>query len=269
MRNYLNSLINRNVQTPTRQIAGMSGNEQTSQDILSKILAGETFADPRISPYYQGLRQEINTETEKGVAALNRRGQSAGMYNSTPAARAEGDYRADMSAKTLSILGGLYETERNRDNPYTRLQAGMTYGSLPRQLEQEGMNAGYESSLQDILFPYQYQAPLAQNMLNYQPWYQPQYYQQPSMFSQIAGPAGQLAGGVGMLAMASDVRLKSNISYINGGPWATWTWNKRAGDLFGLKGQSFGLIAQDVEQWNPAAIKTHASGYKMINYSIL
>lgn len=272
-RNYLTSLINQNVQYPTQQIAGLSDAEKQVQTLLAQVMSGSTFQDPRTSPYYQGLRQEIGAETEKGVSALNRRAQSAGMYRSGTAARAEGDYRSDQANKQLSLLGSLYEQERARDNPYTRLQAGATYGALPRELEQAGLTSQYQQQVNQLQFPYQYQAPLAQNMLNYQPWYTPTYITEPSEYSRINNAVQGIAGWGGdiasMMAVLSDSRLKNNITYVNGGPWATWTWNKTAGDLFGLKGVSCGLIAQDVEQWNPAAIRTHASGYKMIDYSMI
>jgi len=99
----------------------------------------------------------------------------------------------------MSLLGGLYEKERDRDNPYSRLSAASQYGALPRQIEQERANAGYESAMGNVMFPYQQQAGIAGQLLNYQPWYQPQQYSEPSGFAQMAGPIGTIMGGLGSL----------------------------------------------------------------------
>ena len=34
----------------------------------------------------------------------------------------------------------------------------------------------------------------------------------------------------------------------------TWTWNAEAGEKYGLYGQGFGLIAQDVEERHPDCV---------------
>jgi len=198
-RNFLTRLMNANVQLPTRQVAGMSGAEQQGQSILGNILGGGAFADPRTSPLYAGLRRESMAEEERAANALQRRQQGAGMYNSSTAAGAEGRMRGDFANRRQSLLGSLYESERARDNPYTRLAASAQFGALPRQLEQAGNDAAYQQQMGTTLFPYQQQAALAGQLLNYQPWYQPQVYSEPSMFSQLAGPIGGLMGGAGGL----------------------------------------------------------------------
>ena len=105
--------------------------------------------------------------------------------------------RGDMAASRLSMLGQLYNQERERDNPYTRLQAGAFYGALPREIQQQRAQAGYQTQLGNILFPYQNQAQIANQLLGYQPWYQPQFYEEPSTFSKISSAAGPLLGKLG------------------------------------------------------------------------
>jgi len=303
-RGYMTNLMNQQVDIPTRKTAGMSENEQAGQSILARILSGESFQDPSTSKYYQGMRSQYKTATDEGASALRHRQQLGGVFHSGAAVNQESKFRQGMADQEMSLLGQLYEQERARDNPYTRLAAAGQYGGLPRLLEQQGMDSAYQSALQNIMFPYQYQAPLAQNIMGYygNPWQSPySISESPSAFSQVAGPAaligaalltagalapaaagagagagaagagaGAGAGGTSLVPGAvSDARLKSDITYIDGGPWATWKWNGTARKLFGLTGTSFGLIAQDVETWNPRAVKRHSSGYRMIDYSML
>ncbi len=187
---------------PTAPVAGMTPTEEMAQGVLANLLGGGAFEDPRTSPLYGGLRAESMAEEERGVSALRRRGQAAGMYHSTPSYRAEGEYRGQMARGRESILGGLYESERARDNPYTRLAAVAAYGGLPRLLEQAGGEAGYQSELQRLMFPYTGQAPLAQSLMSSQP----SYYMtspQPSGFSQVLGgmqAASQMALPIMMMA---------------------------------------------------------------------
>ena len=199
VRNYLMELMKRDVNMPTRDVAGMSAAEQQGQGILGQILGGGAFADPRTSPLYQGLRQESLAEEERAASSLKRRQQGSGMLHSSTGAQSEGRLRGDYSNSRMSLLGGLYEKERDRDNPYTRMAAAAQYGALPRQIEQERANAGYQSAMGNVLFPYQQQAGIAGQLLNYQPWYQPQQYSEPSGFAQLAGPVGSIMGGLGSL----------------------------------------------------------------------
>lgn len=72
-----------------------------------------------------------------------------------------------------------------------------------------------------------------------------------------------------MAAMMSDIRLKDNVTYIryeNGHKIYMWTWNDIAKEMFGLVGDSHGVIAQEVEKIAPHAVSTH-KGYKSVNYT--
>ena len=154
---------------PAQEIAPMTGYEEQGLGWLSNILSGGAFEDPSQSTYWKGLRDAMKTEEAEGVAGLRRDSQSYGQLNSSDSGRAEADYRSKMSANRMQVLGGLYNTERERDNPYTRLSAGMQYGSLPRQLEQAGNDAGYNALMQKLNFPYQTLAPLSNYFLGVGP----------------------------------------------------------------------------------------------------
>lgn len=76
------------------------------------------------------------------------------------------------------------------------------------------------------------------------------------------GPWGALAGGV--LGAFSDVRLKSNIEKVGELPSGLGVYEY---DKFGKRER--GVMAQEVEKVIPEAVKTHSSGYKMVNYGLL
>ena len=193
-RQKIQGLVNADIEYPTRQIAGMSDLEQAGQSILASIVSGASFADPAESAVYKSYRTESEREEERGASQLKRGAQASGMAGSSRAKGVESRYREGMSNQRLGLLGQLYEAERNRDNPYTRLAAASTYGALPRQIEQGRLDAEYSTELQDLLAPYQLQAPLAKDLLNYQPWYQPTFTTSPSAFSQITGAAASIGG---------------------------------------------------------------------------
>jgi hypothetical protein len=192
-RSNLINLSNQSLNFPIQGTAGMTGTEQGAQSLLAQLLSGGMFEDPATSQYYQGMRGALREEEEGGVNAMRRRSQLAGMGASTGAATGEGKYRSTMSNQRMSLLGGLYNQERNRDNPYTRLEAVSKYGGLPRQIEQQGMNAQWQQQLQNLLAPYQYQAPLWQQAIGNEMWVQPTVTSNPSGFSQLSSMAPMIA----------------------------------------------------------------------------
>lgn len=196
-RQLMKTLGQQGINMPLQGTAGMSANEQTSQNILAKILSGGTFEDPNTSQYWQGLRGSMQEEENQGVSNLRRQAQRAGMVRSGPALRAEGEYRQNAANSRNTLLGSLYNQERDRDNPYTRLQAGMTYGGLPRMLEQEKMNSLYTQQMGNTMAPYQLQAPLWQQAIGNEMWISPTVTSKPSGFSQALNYAGGLAGIIG------------------------------------------------------------------------
>ena len=68
----------------------------------------------------------------------------------------------------------------------------------------------------------------------------------------------------------SDYRLKTNIRYIgllNGHRYYTWIWNDKAKAL-GLIGKGIGVIAQEIQQYMPSAVKKIGEYYQ-VNYDAL
>jgi hypothetical protein len=165
---------------PTRKVTGLNSELESGKSILAGIMAGKAYQDPATSPYYQGVRNELATQKEKGASAIRRQSQTGGMLRSSGALRAEGDYRKDMDDQASTLLGQLAESERNRDNDYTRLDAASKFGEQLRTIENEQNNATYESELMKVLAPFQYQLPIATQMSEYGNYWMPQFDQQAS-----------------------------------------------------------------------------------------
>ena len=188
---FLLSLMSGNLDFPERQVPGMTGDEQAREGLFRSLMAGEGFQDPRTSPLYQGLRDESFAEEQRGAGMMRHRAQLAGGGRTSGAVRAEGDFRADMSRGRQSILGGLFESERERYGPQTQLMAADRLGSRPREVATAQAGAQYQKQFQDLMAPFNLQGPIAQDLMD--PIYQPQFYQQPSGWEKLMS----IFGGVG------------------------------------------------------------------------
>jgi hypothetical protein len=103
---------------------------------------------------------------------------------------------------------------------------------------------------------------------------QQQQYQQAVAAQNAAnmGSRNALIGTGASLAMMSDVTLKTDIATIPdalgkvaGLTGVTWAWNEAAADYF-LTGDSAGIIAQDLQQVMPEAVKTTGE-HLSVNYT--
>jgi hypothetical protein len=149
---------------PEAPVAGFTPTQMEALSQLSQFVSGQSFQDPSTSKLWEGLRAEIDRSEETGVTALRRRGQLAGMFRSSPSLRQEGDFRANIAGKRASILGGLFEAERARDNPLARAQAGLGLGAAEQSLEQQRQQSQFNAQMQELMFPFQTLAPLAASL---------------------------------------------------------------------------------------------------------
>jgi hypothetical protein len=88
----------------------------------------------------------------------------------------------------------------------------------------------------------------------------------------IGNMAGLAQLGLQAYSTFSDRRLKKGIVPVgerNGHKWYTWTWNEKAGELFGLRGNSEGVIADEIEKYLPDAVIKHSSGYKTVDMGMI
>jgi hypothetical protein len=195
-RNWLESQYNRNLNFPTRDVTGLTPFQQELQDYVRGSMSGmqnnynlargeiqDTLKgnyDPRDSDYWRGFRQEANRLKEEAQTDVRQRSQLGGMLKSSPSAGIEAESNQRYDSAILQELGKLVENERRR-----RLNAAGMAGQVDsqhlsnvsganqiadqqRQIEQARNNAVYESALQEILAPYNYQAQLALSLLNEQ-----------------------------------------------------------------------------------------------------
>lgn len=218
---------------PQLDVAGMTDIEKGGQSLLAKILGGGAFEDPSKSLLYRGLRDESYADEERGVSGLRRRQNMGGMFVSAPGGREEAEFRGRAMRGRSSILGGLFESERNRDNPYTRMAAVGQYGSLPREITDARNMAKYGSEMGGL----DRKDSAMSQLLGYAPWYQPQFYQEESGISGLAN----LAGGIGGAFMGSDLfgslfKKKAPAAVSGGGG------SLPAVDSFNLKGGKLGSL---------------------------
>lgn len=206
----LTSLMGLTPQIPTREIAGLTPTEQASQELLRKWVIGPTegyedvydellrtargeYTDISKAPYYQPLLRDI----QRGALGTARRMQIRGM--GTSSAGAERVARR-VSEDILGAFGPYVEAERGRQMQaisnminlamggpeLAKVAAVSQYGGLPRELSQAEADALFNQQMQSVLFPYLYQAPIAQNILSH-PFYVGQAgATTPPMGSQVA-----------------------------------------------------------------------------------
>lgn len=92
-------------------------------------------------------------------------------------------------------------------------------------------------------------------------------------FKGIFGGSKGGGGGGGGGYNRSDRRLKENLQHVGtdeqGYRWYTWDWNAQAKLLGAHKYMPMGVIAQEVQQINPDAVKMDESGFLCVNYGAL
>ena len=91
----------------------------------------------------------------------------------------------------------------------------------------------------------------------------------------LFGALGGLAQGLGSMGVTfpSDIRLKKNIKKVGetagGHNLYTWEWNDKAKESGMPLGPESGVIAQEVMQKQPQAVRRHENGYWMVDYGAI
>jgi len=201
-------------------------------------MLGEMFTgDPTSNPAYQAQLGQINqmgTDAQKmmqGNAAVTG-GIRGGNYQA-----GLGDIATQQNLARQQALGNAYNAQISGLTGLSGLNTGAgqmagIYGNMGQTAQQgiiganQAQQAGNQAGLNNIL------------------------------------------GIAGTAAMFSDQNLKDNITK-NGTTnhpdinQYSWTWNDKA-EKIGLNGESFGLLAQEVEKVYPDLVITAPNGYKMI-----
>lgn len=83
-------------------------------------------------------------------------------------------------------------------------------------------------------------------------------------------------GGAVLFGVFSDSRLKENITAVPRSKFEeiglqgySWVWSRKATEELGMRGQSSGVIAQEVEKLYPWIVVTGDDGYKRVYYEVL
>ena len=122
--------------------------------------------NPIDSPYYKAMRDEIDANQTRELGALGRSQQQRGVFRGTGGVREEALAREGFQRSKNSLLGSLYESERNRtlsavnpamslagmqeQAPLSRLGAIQEHGALPRNLEQNTLSMEYQDFLRQL-----------------------------------------------------------------------------------------------------------------------
>lgn len=201
---------------PTEQIAGMSESEKLAQKILGQwggqeaegldtlrqmsTASDNILEDPTISALMDVIGKRGDETANRLSRSLMLRGGRGGA-GADMLGRSVSDTQKEMlstlapyaqAARTQKMNAAQALASLSDDSKIRRLSALSTTGSLPRTLQQLQNSANYQQAIQSVLFPYQQLAPMAGTLSNSQGQ---SVVQTPSMFSQVAGGIGALAGG--------------------------------------------------------------------------
>lgn len=190
--------------------SGTSEPYQLGLNKIKSILGGEY--NPLTSPYYEGLKEESARLEEKGISDIRQRSQLGGMLYSEPAMGAEAEFKGILGTGLTKELGSLYEADVNRQTSmipqllnYAGFESNLPgqkietlkgfapLAGMERDINTKQALADWEVKTNQELFPFQYQAPIAEYMSDWGNWYQPQMYYQPGLLDYLGG----ILGGVG------------------------------------------------------------------------
>jgi hypothetical protein len=128
------------------------------RSMLNKTITGGY--DPRQDPYYAASRDAMNYNQGQSIRDLNASTGAAGQFFSVNRQNKIGDITAQTGIGLNKVIADLVNNERNRQmsavNPSLALEqsiqqrplqkagAAMTYGAIPRELDQANLEAMYQ-----------------------------------------------------------------------------------------------------------------------------
>ena len=236
---------------------------------------------------------DLDRARQMAIGGDQDRAISAGAFGGSRSGILEAETNrafADQAARTSSGLrqAGFNQAQRaaesdiGRELDNRRFQAGLqsgllgdqyqtlgllgNMGSQQQNLQQAGLNAGYNEFLRGLDYGPRQLGLLAQGLSA-----MPQNVTKTSRKDTGAGDVLGSAAQIAALFAMSDERLKDDIELIGnekGYNIYTWSWNEIAKKL-GITALNKGVIAQEVMKTNPDAVSLHESGYYMVNYGAL
>lgn len=250
--------------------AGLSPERQISIDEAVKLATASTDISGQAD-----VQAILKTVLDEGNLIANRVGrglQLTGNATSTTGRDVLGRTVADIEANALTALSPLLESARNRKlsavslldsitrggeaSELNRINVATGVGALPRGIEQARETATFEQRLREALFPTQNLGPIAAQLSQNKPDLVVSGGD-PSIFSQVAGPAAQLGSAAILASAISDRRVKENIRPIAG---AMEKVMKLAGYTYNYKtdapeNRRAGVMAQDLEEVLPEGVR--------------
>lgn len=247
--------------------------KQMSSDLARRGISGSGIEANLLASNYQ---QEAMSKAQAGVQARSTALQQSEAIRQQQANIAGSQLQANTAGATTgyqATLGGIQNvygvTSQADYQNYQTSQAATLQGmSALTQVAQAGtgLYAGSQNYLAQASQSAGNAANAATSAASAQATATNQYQSnQIAMRGQTLEMVGALAGG-GM-ALASDERLKTNITFVenrNGHNIYTWDWIE--GHDYGY---NEGVIAQEVMETNPEAVVVMSNGYYAVNYSML
>lgn len=251
--------------------------QRTPQERMMRIGEIQEQMAPMLNRKFaqQGVGQEA--QAIKAGAFGDRRDVYEGERQAALEANAFNLASQELQRRDASRLGaaqGMMGAAQGRQAAdLQRLGAQMGAGATARGVDQDTLNKAYEAYLMEQQFPLTQFSALTGGSASF-----PAGIGTTSGSSTTRDPmgnAGALMSGAGNLmygmSFLSDVRLKDDIVHEdtrNGVKFYSWTWNKDAQSK-GLKGRSYGVIAQEVEEIYPHLVEVGSDGYRRVKYSDL
>lgn len=214
---FLGSLLGAVPQIPMEEVAGMSPAEQLAQQLVMGYGRSEMEGLPTLREYaaggdildrpeIQAILNEVMREGGEMAQRVGRGLQLRGGATSSGAADALGRSTTETQQALLAALAPYLQGAESRrlgaaqalaglseSGILNRLNALSTTGSLPRQLEQLRKAAEYNKAMTETMFPYTYQAEIAESLAHTSDPYLT--YKRPSLFSSVAPAVGAAIGG--------------------------------------------------------------------------
>jgi hypothetical protein len=178
-----------------------------------------------LAPSYFNFEQFAPTQKLAGMDALAQKPrdianqQNQATYNQQSLQK-EANIQDILSKMGVATQYGEFARQAEDKDTAAKLAQVQQYGGLPRQLEQAQQSSDWQAQLQQLLFPYQTQAPILQNLLGQQMYsYQPAA-QQTSPWAGLmgAGAGALLTGGISSLFAPAAAGAASSGTAVAGLP---------------------------------------------------
>lgn len=259
---FLVELMKRIMTFAPRQIAGLTPAERGAVGIAERTVSGGI---PGVNEAMQVLRQRMTGDPEQvpgleglftrtrelGANLLGRTKRGLALTGNLPTESSRGgkiygrtlqDIMNEMVTSAFPFysqgLAAKYAAPGQLANlgmqdVSMRTGIGTTVGGLPRQIQQSIFDAILEASRMTQTAPYQFQAPVAQNIMGQQRYAYQQPTTSPSIFSQVANMISAFRGG----GTSAQVAPSPGASSVGGGGGVPWQY--RPSTQYGQYGAAF------------------------------